>query len=452
MRCHLWLVVLMGLPSLSGCGHKGAAAQHVDATKLPEVSVVKPVRRTIHYTVEQPGRIEPFEQTPIHARITGYVRSVGVERGAKVKRGDLLAELDVPDLVETGRRKQALVAQARVGITQAERGEKVAEASLASVRADVDVTRAALGKASAASERWGLEYERMERLVQQKIVDQQSRDEVRNQFRAAEAAKAEATARIRAAEALLEEARARCAKARADRDAAESRLAVAEADERETQALLGYARITAPYDGVIAERLVDTGHFAHAGAGSTPGKPLFVIVRTDKVRVFVEVPEADAVRIQPGNSGTIRVQVLNDRLFEGKVAGDSWVLDPSQRTLKTEIDFLNPEGVLRPGMYVHALIEVQRPDAWVIPVSAVVVRDGLTFCYQVQDGKTRRLPLRLGLHDGTFVEVVKFQFPPRHPGSPPVWADPSGTETVIVSRPGELIDNQAVQTRVDPGL
>lgn len=439
-----WLVALIGLVPLTGCGHRAPSSQG-DAD-LTEVNVAKPERRTIRYVVEQPGRIEPIEQTPIYARITGYVRSVRAEIGQRVKRGELLAELDVPDLVEAGRRKLALIAEARAAITQAEKAEKVAEANLTSAQAEIDIAKAAQGKAVAGLDRWKSEYERMERLVREKVVDQQSRDEVRNQFRSAEAAKAEAVARIRGTEAAYKEAGTRHDKASADRQFAESHLAVVEADERETQALLSFARITAPYDGVITDRRVHTGHFLQGTTGGPKGDPLFVTVRTDKVRVFVEVPEADAVRVRDGDSGSIRVQVLDDRTFTGKIAGTSWALDPSQRTLRTEIDFANPDGILRPGMYVHASIDVERRAAWLIPSSAVLVRDGVSFCFQVVEGKTRRRPLRLGLRDGSFIEVLKFQSPPRTPGDRPQWTDPTGQEQVIVSRPGELMDNQAVRT------
>src|SRR5262249_12125160 len=143
-----------------------------------------------------------------------------------------------------------------------------------------------------------------------------------------------------------------------------------------------------------------------------------------------EVPEADAVRVTAGETSRIRVQTLNDREFEGKVAGTSWSLDPTQRTLRTEIDFPNPERILRPGMYCHSLIDVEHEHAWEIPASAVLVRDETTFCYEVVDGKTHRLPLRLGLRDGKHVEVLKVQLKSQSPDEPPSWADPTGHETI----------------------
>ncbi len=410
--------------------------------------MIVPIRTSVPSTIDQPGRIEPFEQTPIHARISGYVRSVYVDIGAPVVRGQLLAVLDVPERVQEHQRKLALVEQARLGVAQAKQTEHVAEASLASTKAQIAVARAALGKATAALARWRSESERMDRLANDSVIDRQSRDETRNQFRAAEAAKSESLARITATEAAETEARARLDKAKADYAAAGNQVVIAQADEREARAMLEYTRIKAPFDGVIADRQVHTGHLVDAPQGSTQGKtPLFVAVRMDWVRVFVEVPESDATRVKQGNAGKITVQALNDREFVGKVAGTSWSLDPSQRTLRTEIDFRNTDGLLRPGMYVHARLDVEHPNAWMIPAGAVLVRDGESFCYQVKDGRTQRLVLRPGVRRGNLVEVLKFQAPPLTPGERPRWVNPQGDEQIVVTRPAELVENQEVEVQ-----
>ena len=435
------------LVSVSGCGHQSTVASESKAPEEATVAVGHPTQRTIHYVVEQPGRIEAFEQTPIYAKIPGYVRKVMVDIGDRVKAGDVLVELSVPEVVESHHARQALVTQAQLGVSQSERSLDVTEASISTAQADLDVARAAREKTEATAKRWASECRRMEQLNRDKVIDTQSRDEVENQCRAAQAADKEATARIHGAEAALIEARARLAKAKIDLAAAKNQLVVAAAQEREAAALLGYSRIVAPYDGVIADRQVHTGHFLNAANGSTTGHPLLVIVRKDKVRVFAEVPEADAVRVADKAPGRIRVQTLNDREFSGIVAGTSWSLDPMQRTLRTEIDFPNPDGTLRPGMYCHSLIEVEHGQAWEIPASAVLVRDEMTFCYAVRDGKTHRLPLRLGLRDRDRVEVLKMQISSSSPGNPPTWVNPTGSETIVVSRPSELIDNQSVRAQ-----
>lgn len=101
--------------------------------------------------------------------------------------------------------------------------------------------------------------------------------------------------------------------------------------------------------------------------------------------------------------------------------------------------------MLRPGMYCHSLIDVEHGQAWEIPASTVLVRDETTFCYVVRDGKIHRQPLRLGLRDGDRVEVLKMQAASTGPGTPPVWIDPTGNETIVLTRPSELTENQPVR-------
>ena len=449
MRNARWFVAAVWLTGMVGCAEKAAPSHDADL-RPTEVAVTAPVQKSLYYTVEQPGRIEPFEQTPIYARISGYVRSVNVDIGERVKRGHVLAELDVPERVQEYRRKEALVAQTRLAILQAEHAEKVAEASLASARAQVTLARAGLGRTVASLERWRSEFQRMEKLVKDKVVDLQSADEMRSQVRSAEAAKAETDARITAAEAALAEAQARRSKAGADLAAARNQLVVAQTEEQEAKVMLDYSRITAPFDGVVADRQVDTGHCLQAATGSTRGKPLFMVVRMDRVRMFVEVPEADAGRVRAGNEGRITVQALNDREFVGKVAGTSWSLDPSQRTLRTEIDFENIDfetgyGVLRPGMYVNAKIDVKQASAWMIPAGAILVRDGQNLLLRGAGRQDASLAAARGTRSGEEVEVLKFQLPPRNPGEAPRWVNPTGKEAVILTKPGELIDNQPVE-------
>ncbi len=150
----------------------------------------------------------------------------------------------------------------------------VIQASLATAEADLEVTKAGREKTRAAYKRWESECRRFEQLTRDKVIDAQSRDEVRNQCRSAEAADKEAAARIHGAEAALAEARARLAKAKTDLAAAQNQLLVSQADERESLALLGYSRLVAPFDGVIADRQVHTGHFLKRGQRQHDGSAL----------------------------------------------------------------------------------------------------------------------------------------------------------------------------------
>lgn len=444
-------VVVLASAFASGCGHQAPAAGTVPAASPATISAsatavttVLPTRQNLALTVEQPGRVEAFEQTPLYAKIAGYVKEVRVEIGSRVRKGDLLAELDVPEMVEELRQKQGWVTQSRLEIRQSESALEVAKASVTTAESLTLEARAARKKAEASAHRWKSECDRMEALARDGVIDVQTRDETRNQCRAAEAALEEADARTRSADAARAEAAAKRDKADVDLASARNRLLLAESDERRMRAMLDYARIVAPFDGIVTDRRVHTGHFLQSAAGGSKGEPLFVVVRTDRVRAFVEVPEADATLIRDGSRGRIRVQVLNDREFQGTVAGTSWSLEPGQRTLRTEIDFDNAEGLLRPGMYIHAMIETQRPNAWTLPSAAIVVRDGQTFCYRSEGNKAVRMALRIGARDGATVEVFKKLRRPEKPGEKARWVDLTGDEQVVVTNPGELADGQSV--------
>lgn len=429
----------------TGCGGHSAANEDSPATPpVPRVQVVRPTRVTLSRAIEQPARIEAFEQTPIFAKISGYVRAVNVEIGSHVKKGDVLAELWVPEVEEQLRLKESLVAQARIEIDQAEKTLAVSRATVETARSVLNESTASRKRAMSAVERWKSMSEKMTRLARDKVVDTQSDEETADQYRAATAALEEASAKVASSQSAIREAEARRDKAATDVEAARNRLQVADADRRQMQATLAYSRIPAPFDGVVSQRHVDTGHFLQPGtSGSGHGEPLFVVVRMDKVRVFLEVPEADAVLVKDGVPGRIRVPVLNDREFAGKVAGSSWSLDPAQRTLRAEIDFDNPGGQLRPGMYAQAVIDVTEPGAMTVPAGAVLTRDGQTFCYRVEGNKAVRTPLRVGARQGAAVEVFKKQERASGAGEKPRWVNLTGAEE-LAGDPSALTDGQEV--------
>jgi hypothetical protein len=156
-----------------------------------------------------------------------------------------------------------------------------------------------------------------------------------------------------------------------------------------------------------------------------------------------------AVLVKPGMSAKIRIPVLNDREFTGAVAGSSWSLNSEQRTLRTEVDFDNSDEALRPGMYAHATIPVDHPDSLCLPAQAVVVRDGVTFCMCVKDGKATKTPIRVGAREAGRVEALKKLVPSDEPNQRPSWQDFTGDELVVVSKPGDLTDGQQVELADD---
>jgi RND family efflux transporter MFP subunit len=431
----------------AGCAERTPAAVDSKPREAGEraVAVAHPAQQTLHRVVEQPGRIEAFEQTPIHAKIPGFIDKIPVEIGTRVKKGDLLAELYVPELAAEVTQKEAMVKQADLSIRRSESMLRVAAASVTTAQSVAREAVAARQRAEAGYARWKSESARFASLSKDGVVDAQSRDEVKHQFEAATAALAEAEAKIQSANAGVQEAEARRDQAETELAAARNQKTVAAADAQRVKALFGYSKITAPFDGIVSDRRVHTGYFVK-GTSSASDEPLFTVVRMDKVRVFIEVPEADAVLVKPKQKGHVRVQVLNDRDFEGDVAGTSWRLNPTQRTLRTEIDLPNPTGILRPGMYVHASVPVDQPGAWTIPSAAVVIRDERTFCYVLESGKAVRTLLRLGSRSGDTVEVLKKST--RSPSGKVVgWENLTGKEQIVVSDAGELSDGQSIRVK-----
>ncbi|HLH28483.1 MAG TPA: efflux RND transporter periplasmic adaptor subunit [Acidimicrobiales bacterium] len=407
-RCALLRVLLAALTAgLSGCerptaattGQGGAAS----ARAATRVEVVRPERRTVRRTVEEPGQVEAFEVTAVHANIAGYVRSWGVNIGSRVRKGQVLAELDVPELAAEVEQKRAMIEQAKARRDQAGAAVKVAEADVASALARVAEAQAGIKRAEADLARWRAEYDRVEQLFRARAQTGTLLDETRNKLRAAEAAREEIDAQVKTAEAALAQSRAGLDKARSDLAAAKSGIAVARSDARRVEALLGYAKIVAPYDGVVIRRHVDTGDLTMPGAQA---EPLFVLARSDIVTVAVAVPELYAAAVDPGDRASIRLQAMPGKTIEGQVARTAFALDPKSRTLRVEIDLPNPDGKLHPGLYAYTAITVEEsPDALTLPATAVV-RDGAKAnCVVVREGRAARVPIEVGLSDGAWVEV-----------------------------------------------
>jgi HlyD family secretion protein len=436
------LVVLAGsVLSAVGCkkSETGPASATPSATTVREVS---PEERSLTRVVEQPGTIQAYEETKLFARVPGYARLLHDDKGRIVydigrqirgprwySRGEVLAELVVPELVEETRLKWATVRQREAEVEQAVKAEAAAEASIA-------VAKAAITEAQALSDRWESQAKVMTGLVKERALDVQSRVETEYQFQAA-------VGRLASAKAAVDKATADRDRATADKKAATSRVEVATADARHSEALLGYSKIRAPYDGIVTRRKVNTDDLVQPTNGQDDW--LFVVAKMDPVRVVIAVPEADAELVSEGAEVKLTIQALSAPAPNGNVVRTSWSLEPGARTLRAEIELPNGDGRLRPGNYVYARILKQLKKGWTIETSAVTKQGEATVCFLIEDGKAVRTPVLIGRSDGQFVEVFKHQ----KAGSPGVWDDFTGSERVAARAAG-LTDGQAVQVEV-PG-
>jgi RND family efflux transporter MFP subunit len=435
-------VVLLALAA--GCDQAAPASS--ETRQVPEVAVVSPVRTSLYWTIQQPGSIEAFEETPLAPKIAGYVARWNVDIGDHVRKGQLLAELWVPDLAAQVQQKEAAVVQAEAVIVQSKEALRTAEAAIDRAEANLKLAQASRIRAEAEHVRWKSQYARERKLLAEDAIATRQLEATTSQLRAAEASQGETSAGEDAARATVTESKAQRARAAADVRVAEAALQSAHADRDHARAMLNYARIEAPFDGVITQRNISRGDFVQP-PGTSAQSPLYVVQRRDLMRVFVEVPETDAVWVKDGNPAQVRVPVLHDQEFEGTVRRMSYALKRQARTLLAEIDLPNPEDLLRPGMYVRAAIQAERRNLLVLPTSAVTtegdVNEGYRdYCFVVEDGKVRRVQVQVGARGEGQVEVLKKMVE----GG---WEDFTGQEKLVRGGLAALAEGQDVAVAGD---
>jgi RND family efflux transporter MFP subunit len=432
-----------------GCNRNQPAqpAANAPAAAAKKVEVVKPAKRAVKREVEQPGTVEPFEETVLRANITGLVGSVGEDPakkdrpphdrlfdiGSRVKTGQVLARIAVPELDCEFDQKQALVKQSEFEVIQAEKALAAAGEGVNAATAAVTEAEAGVDRTQALVERWQKEVARITKQVSGGVDTNQALDETQYQLKAAEASRKEAVGKVASAKAAVAKATADKDKAAADVNAVKAKLDVAKADAARVDALRGYTKIVAPYDAVITRRRsVNIGD----RVSGTEGTALLTVAKIDPVRVVVNVPEADAGLVIIGQDVRLTLQGAGGAV-PGKVTRTSWSLEPGSRTLRTEVDVANPEGKVRPGMYAYAKLTAELPEAWAVPAAAVTKLNDEPVMYLVEGGKAVRVAVQLGRGDAQFTQVRRY----KKPGGD--WADVTGQEAVASPAAG-LTDGQPV--------
>ena len=445
-RSPLIPITALLLAIIAGCnGQPRPHATPVTVT-APVIAIVKPEKRPVKRIIEQPGSVQAFEETVLIPKVPGFVRELAVDPnkkdrpvhdraidlGSRVAKDQVLAELTVPELDEEFKQKEALIRQSDAEVTQAHKAVVAAAAGVDAAKAYVAETKAALTRTQALYDRWQSEANRVARLVTGGVIDAQSRDETLNQFKAAEALRAEAVAKVISSEAAVAKADADRDKATADVAAAEAKRDVAKADLRRVGAMREYLHIKAPFAGIVTRRSVNTGDYVAADGK----RGLFAVARIDPVRVVINVPESDAGLVEAGQKLLIALPAAPP--LTGNVVRTSWSLDPGSRTLRTEIDLPNPDATLRPGMYVHALLTTELPAAWSAPVAAVGKVNDEAVVYLVENGKAVRVAVQLARGDAQFTQLRTY----KRPGTS-AWIEFTGDET-IGTPASALSDGQAV--------
>jgi RND family efflux transporter MFP subunit len=311
-------------------------AQWTDAQAIPTVAIVRPQPETKAEPLELPGDVDAWYEAPIYARVPGYLKMWYTDIGAVVKAGQVLAEIDTPDLDQQ-------LDQAKHDLASAVANWKLAEVT---------------------AKRW-------KSLLSSGSVSQQSVDE-------------------KVADAAALKAKVGAAQANVDR----------------LNALEGFKKLTAPFDGVVTARKTDIGALINVGSGTGP--ELFAVADIHKMRIYVRVPQSFSAQISVGMKATLRLPQYPNETFPAKVLTTASGINPKSRTLLVELEADNPDRKLWPGTFANVSFELPAdPKVVQIPASALLFQqEGLQVAVLGPDDKVEIRSVRVGRNFGTTVEVL----------------------------------------------
>ncbi|CAN0625754.1 membrane fusion protein, multidrug efflux system [Burkholderia multivorans] len=299
------------------------------------VLVARPSPAASDGALTLPGTLRGFVEAPIYARASGYVLRWQADIGAHVKQGQLLAELDTPELNQE--------------LAQASAQRQQAQAALA------------LAKTS---------FERAQQLRQRDAVSQQELDDRQGAFNQGSA-----------------------------------NLAAADANVRRLTELKSFQRVVAPIDGIVTQRNIDVGDLVNAGNGGT-GRSLFTVVQADRLRLYVQVPQAYAPQVRTGQHVSVTQAELAGQRFDGTITRTAEAIDVATRSLQIEITLPNPDGRLLPGAYVQAALSIAPAGRLSIPANTLLFRaEGPTVATVDAHGQIRLRPVTIARTVGQTLEI-----------------------------------------------
>jgi RND family efflux transporter MFP subunit len=374
----IWSLPVL-LAVLSGCDRHEKAT--VSAASVPiTVAVAKVDVQDLSRNLTLTAEFRPNQEVELMSKVAGYVKSITVDIGDRVKQGQLLATLEIPEMTDEINRAKAGVQRSQAQVTQAQE----------------EVRRAESGHQIAH-----LSYERLAGVMKSRpgLVAQQEVDD--------------AQARDAAAEAQL-------SAAKSNFTAAQEQVSVSKAEMARFETMFGYTRVTAPFDGVITKRYADTGSMIQAGTASqTQAMPLVRLSDNTVLRLILPVPESAVPTVHEGQVVDVRVPTLK-RVFPGKVARFTNRVNSATRSMDTEVDVRNPGLSLMPGMYAEVDLALQQSNhSLAAPVQAVDVENATTGSVMVVNAQNRlekrevalgletsdRIGIRSGLHEDELVVI-----------------------------------------------
>jgi len=368
------VVVAFGAGGIVAGRHLAASPSPVNSSKADgpsRVEVVRPRRVMVARRLQTNATLEAFEEADLFAKVSGYLSDVRVDIGDHVKAGQVLAVIDVPEMEQE-------LAEAKAQLESKQSSLELARRQLDHYKANITLQNALLRR-------------REELGAEGHFVSDRTLDEVRA---GAEIAKAD----LSVAEANLA--------------LAANQVDVAAATVERIKALLAYKQIVAPFDGVVARRLVNRGDLVQVATTATRTTPtagsLFTVQRIDTIRVFCDVPENDVPHVHIGDQAIVKPSGFDGEPFSGKVTRFSVRLDPETRNMRTEIDLSNIDERLYPGMYAEVSLEMdQRQDALTVPAAAVGSDGDGNFVYTITDNRITRIAVKTGLADNGRIEVTE---------------------------------------------
>ncbi|MGO8984900.1 MAG: efflux RND transporter periplasmic adaptor subunit [Terriglobales bacterium] len=302
-------------------------------------AVVAVTRGDLASSLTVAGQFQPYQQVDLHAKVSGYIRWIKVEIGDRVRQGEVLALLEVPELQNQVEGAQAEVRHSQSDITRAQSEVVSAESTYSAVHAEYTRLQ------EASKERPGL-------IAEQELDDSRAKAQ-------------QAAAQVGVAKASL--------------DAMQQQLGVSRATRSRLETMSKYEQIIAPFTGVVTKRYADTGSLIQAGQdNNTQTLPVVQVAESDLLRLRMPVPESDVPYIQVGGDVQVKVNATG-RTFTGKIIRFSRALDTNTRTMLTEVDVPNHDLSLNPGMYAETTIQLQKKnDALILPTQAVVQNGDLS--------------------------------------------------------------------------
>jgi RND family efflux transporter MFP subunit len=360
--------VVLCVGALCSCTNPVKTAVQADSSTAT-VAVARVTRQTLSRDLTLAAEFRSYQEVDLHAKVAGFLKQINVDVGDRVQAGDLIAILEVPEMVDED--------------AQAEASTRRSEAELVHARGE-------LARAESAHEAAHVGYQRLADVIKARpnLIARQEIDD--------------ALAKDKVAEAQIDSAKAAIT-------AAEQQIRVSQATQQHLHTLEAYTRITAPFAGVISKRYADPGSMIQAGtSSSSQAMPVVRVSEVDKLRLVLDVPETAVPRIRVGLPIRVRVAAVN-REFVGTVSRFSGRLQNSTRTMETEVDVPNPRGELAPGMYAEVRLALeQRDHVLSLPVEAVTGAEDKASLFVVD--ANNRLEARevvLGLETPDRREIVK---------------------------------------------